>query len=469
MAGHPNSSGADAASAVERVWLDEVAGILAASPGVVGARVLGSSARGEAAGLWWEGRWQRLSDLELLVICRSRLGPAAQRRIRERVDVASATWGQSSPLFHLDLVFRERRRLSSLPPFVFTYEAREAGRTLLGPELGPAIREVTLANLDRRNTHEILVKRLWHLAEALPAGLGAMPAPSPFLAAGLRVGIERQALDLPTALLPDAGRLIAGFQARLRSWERQPPDAAATIEAWLGRAFVPYLSEVLAARGGLALGRGPWTEAYAPALAVLAGGLDHLCSPQIPEQEARDPAGGRVRPRAQLPDLAAALAALAEALPQVSTRLFNERPVTPGEAWATWQQAVRIANSRGAREGLRWLRRPRKGLLAAGLLQLHAAGLAIVEGRMEAAPPALLSARRCLAAVHADAPSPEPRPAEALAASHGVGGRTDDPAAVLETWRAVRREAGRAFWRVARLGSPTAWAGLEARLLGPCA
>lgn len=454
MAVDPASPSVGAAVAIERVWLDEAARILAASPDVLGVRLLGSSARGEAAGVWWEGRWQRLSDIEMLVVTRSRLSASAGRAIRERLLAAAAAWGQVSPLFQLDLVFRERRRLRSLPPFVFTFEAREAGQTLLGPELGPAIRRVTVASLDRRNTREILFKRLWHLAEALPSDLPAATSPSPFLAAGLRVGVERQALDIPTALLPDTGRLIAGFKARLDSWEREPPPASARIDAWLGRPLVPYLHEVLAARSGASLGRGPWTEAYVPTVAALAGGLDHLRATLAAGAPRSTAPAASPDPVDLLPDLAQALAMLAEAMPQVSRGLFNERPVTPGEAWALLQQAVRIADSYGAMHALRWLRRPRKGLLAGGLLYLHVAGLAIVEGRPAAALPALRAARAMLAAVHADAPAPS-----RLDRAWGA-----DSAQAMAAWLELRREAGRAFWRVARLGAPAAWSGIEARL-----
>ena len=45
-----------------------------------------------------------------------------------------------------------------------------------------------------------------------------------------------------------------------------------------------------------------------------------------------------------------------------------------------------------------------------------------------------------------------------------ITSRVPDPADAVDAWLAVRREAGRAFWRVARLGAPGSWRDLEARL-----
>lgn len=445
-----------AAEAAQEAWLRDLQANLADAPGVLGARLLGSTARGEAAGLWWRGSWQGLSDLEVLVVTRGRLRGAVRRALRTRLADVVASWGQESPQFHLDLLFRERHRLRSLPPFVFTFEAREAGRRLVGPDFGPEIRRVTLANLDLRNTREILFKRLWHLAEALPSTLGAPVERSAFEVAALRVALERQALDLPTAILPDAGRLIAGFGARVASWTADPPGADVRIGAWLGRPAASYLAGCLDARQGGALDAGPWEGAYAAALAALAGGLDHLRVADGGPGADAGVASPRFAgdPLTLLPDLPGALARLAEAWPALGPRLFNEGAATPGEGLAILRQAVRIANRSGAIAGLRWLRRPRKGLLTAGLLQLHAAGQALIDGDAGQAGPALDAAERCLALVHADGPAAVP----------GLSEPRREPELLVLRWRDLRRQAGRAFWRVARLGDSAAWSVIETRL-----
>lgn len=434
-------------AAAEPDWLAELVRLLAAQPEVLAVRLLGSSARGEAVGASVDGAWQRFSDIELLVVTTRRLHRSEEAALRRQVEALAATWGQRSPLFHVDLLLRPRSRLGDLPPFLFTFELREAGRTLFGPELREAIRPVDLAVLDRRNTREILYKRLWHLAEALPADwLRGRPVDE-VQARGLAVSLARQPLDLPTALLPEAGILLAGYAAREAAWLAAEPPFAATLARWLGSDPAAYLAACRRRRAACEPSTHPLAD-YREAVACLAGGLAWLVDREDP---AADPGvqgssntalDGRDRLDLRLDRLAARL-------PAWSRRLFNEGAVTPGERLAAWRQLVRLAYSRGPTRALAWWRAPRKGHLAAGLLRLHAAGLGALEGRGAEVAGCLVAARQDLARVHGDwAPeAPPPLPG--------------DP---VEAWLLVRREAARAFWRVARLGAPGAWREMEARL-----
>lgn len=432
----------------EARWLADLVRLLAADPGVVAVRLLGSSARGEAVGAWVDGGWQRFSDIELLVVTARRLPWPRQAALRRRVRALADTWGQRSPLFHVDLLLRPRSRLADLPPFLFTYELREAGRTLYGPELREEIRPVDLAGLDRRNTREILFKRLWHLAEALPADwLRGRPLDD-IQARGLAVNLARQPLDLPTALLPESGVLQAGYAAREAAWLAAAPPFATTLADWLGSEPASFLAACRERRSACEPSRDPFAE-YRSAVAFLAGGLAWLVDREDPAgpsaalaRPSTEDLGGEDRLTDQLDHLAARL-------PAWSRHLFNEGAVTPGERLAAWRQGVRLAYSRGPAAARAWWRAPRKGHLAAGLLRLHAAGLAVLAGRAAETGGILAAARKDLAQAHGDW-APEAAPAL--------------PADPIEAWLAVRREAARAFWRVARLGAKGAWRDLEAHL-----
>ncbi len=434
-------------------WLTALVRLLAAEPRVVGLRLLGSAARGEAAGAWVDGAWQCFSDIELLVVTDGRLPASRRREIARRARELAAGWGQRSPAFHVDLLLRERSRLGKLPPFVFTHELREAGRTLYGPELRSEIRVVDRDNLDLRNTREILFKRLWHLAEALPSDWLRRRPLDEIAARGLAVSLARQALDLPTALLPESGVLVAGYAARQAAMAaaEQPFDAALTL--WLGGDPHACLADCLERRRR-AEPSGDLLADYRSTVAVLAGGLawllDRHAGHGAASIAAPPKAAGDKRPGAAGDGLVGRLNVLAGSLPDLSRRLFNERAVTPGEALALARQSVRLAYSLGPLAALRWCWSPRKGWLAAGLLRLHGAGLSLMDGRSADVAPLLAAARRDLLRAHGDWPPAQAPPL---------------PADPVEAWLAVRREAGRAFWRVARLGAPAAWRDIEARLV----
>src|SRR5262249_53563470 len=152
-----------------------------------------------------DGRLELFSDLELVVITAGRLPPTTREDLVGAGQRLASDFGYRSRRFHVDVLLRERSRLGALPPGIFTYELRTAGRTVWGRQLLGEVRPVSLANLDRANTREILVKRLWHLAEALPADWLRGQAPDEVASRDLGVALARQPLDLTTVLLPEVG------------------------------------------------------------------------------------------------------------------------------------------------------------------------------------------------------------------------------------------------------------------------
>lgn len=415
--------------------LGAVTARLAGVAGVVAVVLLGSAARGELSAASAGGRLELFSDLELLVVTRRRLPGAIRRALAAEVDQLASGWGYRSPQFHVDLVFRERARLGSLPPFVFTHELRTNGRVLCGPDVRAEIRLVTLADLDRRNTHEILMKRLWAMAEGLPKAWLAGAALDDLAARALGVTLWRNALDVPTALLPDAGILLPSYGARVARWREDPaPACRAAIDTALGLDSGAFLAACLAARSRAEPSTDPG-EDHARVTRLIAAGLVW----------AADAAGGGAPP-------ADAIANAILAVSRRSRALFNERPVTPAEWLSLARQTVRIANSAGAGSALQWLRLPRKGHLCAGLLELHRALVAhhAVEPDTAAARGALAGAAGWLTPVAATADD--------------VRAAIDHAEDFAGAWCQTRRLAARAFWRTVRLVDPTAWRRLAAAI-----
>jgi hypothetical protein len=383
--------------------------------------VLGSLARGEAALADVDDRLELFSDIELLVVTEQRWPADRRTQLTASVRQLATGFGYRSRRFHVDLLLRERRRLAALPPFVFTYELRAAGRTLWGRELLPEVRRVTLANLDRRNTHEILVKRLWHLAEDLPRPwIDGQPL-GQIAARDLGVALTRHPLDLTTALLPDAGILCAGYGARVAAWQAVPDwPLRQVIDKAIHADSSAWLADCLARRARAEPAQNAAAE-HRRASTALEGGLAGL--------------------------LGTDRADVVPALCHGSGSALRPLPATPGEWAALARQCRRIARARGLAVAAHWLAMPRKGRLAAGLVLLHRSLAAWQGGDVEEAL--------------------------ALAKQAAAQGRTVGEPGVdsvhsqanwIAAWLDARHALARAFWRVYRLGEGAAWRHLAASL-----
>jgi hypothetical protein len=405
----PPSDGMDA---VLEGQVQDVARHLMSDPAVLAVVLLGSVARGEAAFGEVGGRRELFSDLELLAVTSHRLPIARRSRLANQVEQMAAHFGNTNPLFHTEVLFRERSRLRAMPPFVFTYELASNGRTIAGQELRGEIRTVNLGNLDRRNTHEILMKRLWALAEALPTEwVGGQPL-RPVQERALDIALGRQPLDLTTVLLPEVGILLPTYHERVACWLNSPAQPfRSAIDAALGRDSGVYLQTCLDAR---ARGRlePDLRSAYRDALAVLVAALGWLLG---------------VSPES-----------VPAATGSHSRALFHERPVTRGEWVALLRQTVALARQISPAWAWRWSRAPRKGKLAAGLIHLHWALIAHQSGDVDRAARALAEARA------------------AVASSDSSGVTVPADADFVRQWLATRAVLGHLFWRTVRLGDPAA-------------
>ena len=187
--------------------LKAVSELLAAEARPRAILLLGSAARGELAYAELDGQLEIFSDYELLLVTERRLPARKRQRIATQLAALEREFTQRNPLFHIDVIFRERRRLRTLPRIIFTYELKANGQVLHGEDVRPLLPEVTLANLDLRNANEILVKRLWAILLHTPRRLLRGPLTRLEEMVWGYV-LCRNALDLTTVLLPHCGVLL---------------------------------------------------------------------------------------------------------------------------------------------------------------------------------------------------------------------------------------------------------------------
>jgi len=370
--------------------------------------LLGSAARGELSYAYFHDRLEVFSDYEFLVITDGPVSVREKGRQTQMLVELEEKFFPHNPLFHIDVIYREKGRLSTLQPIIFTYELKQNAQALYGSDVKASIPDVSLRNLDLKNANEILYKRLWAMLLHIPRNLvkGAM---SDFEEMVLRYVLWRNPLDLTTVLLPHEGVLLPTYEERVAYVAKN--YRGLRFSRALGPEFPSFLAECLAGRKELKSIR-PSLELYSQALHYLEKGLAYI-----------------VGDFAQSVDLPVQVA-------QRSRRIFNEGPISRGELASLARLGWRLVGRRGLKQTWRWLRMPKKGLLTAGFLHMHRALLDYLKGKIEAAGEHLDGAEVCLnelALKTAGAVPPQPFP-----------GR----------WLALRRLWGEFWAEYIRLGDP---------------
>jgi hypothetical protein len=338
------------------------------------------------------------------------------------VDHTASGWGYRSALFHGEAAFRERSRLRTLPPTVFTYELRAGGQVLAGTDALADVRAVTARNLDRRNTNEIVMKRLWALLEAIPAAWVRGKALDPIETASTAVACARNALDIPTVLLPRAGVLAPTYATKVQAWadlaDFPPRDA---LNAALEADSAAYFRAQLARRRD-PLGPANLIDAHLLSVRALLGALGWI-----------------------LRDAGAAGDAIEE-VAAGSHSVFRETPNSFGQARAIASSLAPLAGESSLGEALAWLMGPRKGRICAAAARLH---LALVHWHADDAGAALAQLERVPDALRAPFAAPPP---------------PTGPSDFVDSWLLHRAWVGRAFWQTIRLGDPAARRRMSAAL-----
>lgn len=388
--------------------LNRTAAVLAEAPGLVSILLLGSAARGELACADLDGGLEVFSDYEFLVVTEGRLRAGERQRIGTQLSALEGQFAQRNPLFHIDVAFRERRRLRTLPRIIFTYELKANAQVMRGEDVRSLVPEVTLANLDLRNANEILIKRLWAILLHTPRRLlgGSLSCLEEMVWGYV---LCRNALDLTTVLLPHRGVLLPSYGERVKHVAEHYGQLG--LAPHLGEDFPAFLAACLEERRTLHFSRS-LVQLYAKAINYLATALEFLL-------DGASPADG----------------SLAGRLVTASCRVFNEWPISRGE-WANLiRLTIRYAERKGALAAGRWVCSPKKGLTATGLLAAHLALIAHQAGRDDEAAAQLAESARLLARI-AVAPLPS------------VEGD------FATQWLALRRAWGDFWWQYVRLGDP---------------
>jgi predicted nucleotidyltransferase len=388
--------------------LDALGELLVAESQPCSILLLGSVARGELAYTELDGRPEVFSDYELLVVTERRLPARQRQRIATQLAGLEREFGQGNPLFHIDAIFRERRRLCTLPRIIFTYEMKANAQVLRGEDVRPLLPEVTLANLNLRNVNEILIKRLWAILLHTPRRLlrGSLTRLEEMVWGYV---LCRNALDLTTVLLPHCGVLLPSYGKRVRHLAKHYGQLG--LASHFGEDLLPFLVACLHERRSLRFSE-LLSHRYDRVIGYLAAVLEFLL----------DQAGATDGP-------------LDQRLITCSRCLFNKWPISRGEWVNLARLTAHYARGNGPLAAGRWLWSLNKGIITAGLLAAHSALIAHQVGRDDEAAGQLAESTRLLARI---AVTPLP-PLEGNFATR---------------WLALRRAWGD-FWReYVRLGDP---------------
>ena len=308
--------------------------------------LLGSAARDELSCLELsENKVELFSDYEFLIVVEKRPSSAQRHFVQKQLSDIEKNINNPNPLFHIDVIIREEKRLKTFPPIIFTYEMRSNGKTIFGHECLAQIPKVSLDNLDLKNTNEILFKRLWALLIHLPESFIFEKSLSIRQRRVWGYVLSRNALDITTVLLPHQGILLPTYQQRVEKLIKSYDSI--NFSKSFGEPFPRYISDCLHRRMSLDFNEIDLNLWYAETIFYLRLALESI------GHKPKD---------------------------QTSASVYNEWPISPGE----WYNLVRLGKhhliSQGVQPTFQWLHNKKKYHLATGLLNMHQAMIAWQKG-----------------------------------------------------------------------------------------
>lgn len=313
--------------------------------------LLGSSARDELSfQIIPSGKIELFSDYECMVVVEKRPSSDQRQALQAKLVQLEQEINNPNPLFHIDIIVREEKRLKALQPIIFTYEMKANGKVLYGEDILSQVPPVTLDNLDLKNTNEILYKRLWALLLHLPETF--ITGQQMNIAEKRVTGyvLCRNALDITTVLLPHQKILLPTYQQRVSKLKEcyKTFDFASEF----GSTFPDFLQTCLTLRQSLRFEDLDLNAWYSETINYLTLSLNQI---------------------------GLALDATA------ASKIYNEWPISRGEWYNLAHLIQKEIRQHGLRKTSQWLRTSNKQKLTIGLLRMHQALIAWQNGDEETA------------------------------------------------------------------------------------
>ncbi|HRQ36678.1 MAG TPA: nucleotidyltransferase domain-containing protein [Chloroflexota bacterium] len=363
--------------------------------------LIGSAARGEMSAINTANGVELFSDIELLVVTNKHVRAATRKTLFTRMAEIENNVENPNPLFHIDILLREKYRLSQMLPTIFTFELQKNGKLLWGKDAISQTPDIALHNLDFLDANEILYKRLWAILLHIPKSwLTGELSPTERRVAGYV--FCRNTLDIPTVLLPQAHILLPTYRERVTKLMEVYPDLPfATL---FGMDFPNFLQMCLVRRLDLNFQNEDMESLYARTIHYLT-----LAISCISRQSQSNLSSFH--------------------------RGFNERPISPRQWLNVARLGLQMARQRGIATAIEWLRQPKKEILSQGLLAMHLALIAWKNGNVKEAESQLSISEEML--------------------RHLTGNETPVSSPEFPArWQTARKEWGRFWGDFIRLGDP---------------
>lgn len=178
--------------------------------------LLGSLSRGEATWIETDAGAAMLSDIEFFTVYDQGFEDFAAFDRAIRAAAEQAFPDQTSSLFHIDNTYVCREHLGRMERKLLTYDAKQMGKTVVGPDAVCLLPQITLENINLWDIRDILTHRMFSV---LYYGL---PLKNRGEQTQYRYCLAKNSLDLMTVLLCRHGLLASGFGNRLELVKQLP-------------------------------------------------------------------------------------------------------------------------------------------------------------------------------------------------------------------------------------------------------
>jgi len=307
--------------------------------------LMGSTCRGELSYCILDNRIEILSDYEFMIITRKPLNNKRKREIEERIDLLERQFCMKNALFHIDFFCCTVGSVQRLPHIIRYFELKRNAVAIFGVDIRNLVPNITIDNLDIRDTNELLWVRLWEVLKALPKNLlvGKVTA---FDEMTLKYIFCRNVLDLTTLMLPNEGVLIPTYKQRVDYIEKH--YSRLRFARYLGMEFPSFLQECLRGKLYVKFDRS-WPELYELALRYFLGAIRYVFGVKEYDDEFE----------------------LSKVISTRSFAVFGKR--RPKRLAYEFMLTLQHLKRRGLACSLRWFLLPKKGYMLIFLINMHLA------------------------------------------------------------------------------------------------